>query len=132
MRLETSHGRSLSNPTPHDVEQALATLAEPDAFVILSRAAEDYVQASGDALEYRDANGHYRAIPSAGPDLRRRVFLTFLDGGDGFRKLCSWTGVGEEIERRPPRRPSPAATIVGLLIAAGVLLLAAWRAGLFG
>lgn len=132
MRLESTHGRSLSNPTAHDIEQALATLTEDDAFVILSREEEHYLQASGDVLEYRAADGHFRAIPVAGPDLRRRVFLAFLDGGDGFRKLCSWTPVGEEIDRRPPRRHSPAATIVGLLIAGGVMLFAAWRAGLFG
>ena len=91
MRLETSDRGDLKQPTEYDVAQALARLEAGAAdFAILGRSDEDYVQANATEVEYRAAGAQYRCTDPVTPELRRRVFLAFLDGGTKYREACGW------------------------------------------
>ncbi len=140
MMLESSHGKPVSHPTDHDIEQALQSLHEEDGFVILAQASEEYVQATASVIEYRADGRHYQAALSGPTDADlRRVFVAYLGRDDAFRTLLPWRDITDELptgtapSSGTPTTWNPAATIAGVLVAALVLGgFLAWQAGWLG
>jgi len=134
MKLEASSGAPIHGPTPSDVIEALRGLAEDGAFVILSTAPEDYVQAAGTATEYR-RGGRHLAAENLTPDTRERIFLSYLDGNDDFTRLAPWRDVTETVGT-PPRTQKikiPMSVIVIIIVIDTLIALAivAWALGWF-
>jgi hypothetical protein len=98
MELTRSEGRPIRNPTVDDVEAALSELDLPEGFLILAKAEQEYVQAAGTCLEYRDASGHFRAtMEQDDRGAIRRVFLAYLAGDAAWRTMVPWRDVSKEI-----------------------------------
>lgn len=117
MELETSSGCVIRDPIPADIDSALSELARGDGYLILSRAAEDYVQAADNIVEYRDATGHFRHV-AATPDaeLVRRVFVAFLEERPDWKSLVQWEDVTLET-RTLLSRVSPTWVFIVFLLA---------------
>lgn len=129
MKLKSSADGDKRHPTQDEVSNAIQRFAmEPDQFVILERAPEEYVQISGGQLEYRDATGHYRADSQITEKIAERIFIAFLDGGDAWRGIVPWRSAEEALHRefadRARQRNSPLnwgiALIALLLVGAGI------------
>ena len=97
MELSRSQGRAIQDPTPADIEAALSELGTDGGFLILAKSDEEYVQAAGTCLEYREFEQHYRAVGACGPDLVRSVFLEYLTPGGQWRTMTEWEDVTEEV-----------------------------------
>lgn len=123
MRLSRSSGQTIRQPSISDLESALSELDAPDGYLILAQAEEEYVQAGGGALEYRDATGHYRAEPAPGREHVRAVFADYLARRPGWKSnVPAWREVSVEIEHRRPRR-SWLAALLAVGITAGAWLI---------
>jgi hypothetical protein len=100
VELTRSTGRAIQNPTADDVEAALGELNISDGFLILAKAEQEYVQAAGTWLEYRDAAGHFRAaLEQSDPGTIRRVLLAYLASDDAWRAMVQWNDVTDEVGR---------------------------------
>lgn len=138
MKLSTTAGEK-RNPLAADLDNALAELNQPDGFVVLANAPEEYVQATAAALEYRDGTGHYRAVTTQragnGPGavdraIVRAVFVDFFAGqSDWKRHVAEWREVSEEIEQARPRKSWLAAGVAVAILAAAWVLYRVMRGG---
>ncbi len=123
MKLTTCSGDN-HNPSAMDLDQALCALDQPDGFLILAQAPEEYVQFGTGVLEYRDARGHYRATNQAGADeapdreTLRAVFIDYLSGRPSWKTHVShWREVSAEVSRSQPRKSWLAVVIVAVVAA---------------
>lgn len=99
MRLETSNNGEVTNPSADQINAALAQLpAGVDAFAILARADQYYVQVAGSAqegfvIEYREGgeDRHFEAVgPAASLGTAQEVFRRYAAGDDGWRSVVAW------------------------------------------
>ena len=98
MQLETCSGGVSANPGPDDLETALDELGADDGFLILSRASEDYVQAAGCVIEYRQDGRHF-GYETASPDrdLVRKIFSSYYSDDGRWKQLVEWRDITDEI-----------------------------------
>lgn len=98
MKLETTSGGETKNPGPDALEAALDELWIDDGFLILSRAAEDYVQAAGCVVEYRQDGRHFcHETTSPERDLVRAVLFSYFADDGKWKNLVEWRDVTDEL-----------------------------------
>ena len=99
LRLETEHGTTLTNPSSGQIAQALSSLdGKSNAFAILARADQVYVQTSGSGssgfvLEYRDGDeaSHFQASNKSLPlDVIQDVFEKYAQGDSAWKESLVW------------------------------------------
>lgn len=100
MILNVNDDKAFATPTDAQLQSELADL-QNDAFLILSRTDEEYLQTYREEdgsfeVEYRDGScdRHYRA-ESAGLDLQglQRVFAAYFNGEPAWKASLSWEKV---------------------------------------
>lgn len=99
MQLELANGSSYKDPQAWEIDDALDTLdGEENAYAILSRSEEIYLQTSGTpkdgyVLEYREGSDHthYQSVRDDLP-LRevREAFTKYAVGDESWRGMFEW------------------------------------------
>lgn len=119
MDLQSANRVPVEHPTIADVEEFLDDVLEGvDEFAILGQSEEHYVQVRPPLLEYRDDTGHYRVAEAEySPELVRKVFALYLDGGDAYQQAATWEEVADFEQ--------PSATAMGIFIAVAVVVVVA-------
>ena len=99
MTLELANGRNLANPQAWEIDDALDTLdGEENAYAILSRSEEVYLQTSGTptkgyVLEYREGSDltHYQSVRDDLPIQEvREAFTKYAMGDESWRGMFDW------------------------------------------
>jgi hypothetical protein len=98
MELKLSNGRTLRRPGPSQIETALAAAGSDNGFVILSRDAFNYIQASGDTangfyVEYQSGSleKHYRSTKSTIPlETVVEMFKAYAAKDQRWWHLTTW------------------------------------------
>lgn len=123
MHLRTKSGSDQENPTSAMIAEALDELERDAGFLVLGRADEDYVQAAGDEIEYRQCGRHWRHR-TQGPDrdLARKILLSYFHNDDSWKTMVPWVDVTDELAVRPGR--SRVRVLIVLVLAGAVIALA--------
>lgn len=87
MNLTNGNGKVISQPTEHDVYEALRQGGD---FVILSRGPEEYVQTNFAVIEFRRDGVQLEAKDAISDELMQRVFAAYLRDDPNIDSICTW------------------------------------------